>query len=611
MFNFSIRYIKKSLKSKALVILVSLTLVPLLALSVVINKTTNRILNEKIHYLNDQTVNNLALYLTANLQSMLDLTMYYSKNYNIKKDLMNSPKSQEEKEANYYSIYQEINKKEFVNRMYPFHTIAISQTGYIYSSFTYYPNDTVRDKWDQIKKLSWYVNLSTSYSETMTVFKAPHLLFPDGAEQIYIASNVISDFDNVGAFVLGIDKLFFTKLLDNARISERSSLFILDASGECLVEGAKNYISFKELPKTFVQNLDTSTLTQRSKVLRSDTLTIHKKLILKGMDNEFQLVMLAPISDIDKEKVYFNYIMGILVILCVIAMILLAYLMTHGVINPILKLNELMLKVRGGNLNVKVSEHREDEIGQLGTGFNQMIVDIDNYIKDIRLKEEAKRELEVAMLQSQIKPHFVRNTLNIIRWMAELKGASGISKAILSFSNLLEYNFQDAGTLTTVRDEIKYVMEYIFLQKLRYQNKFTSEIHVDEEIMDYHILKLSFQPIVENSIGHGLAIKQDRGKLKIKGYKDKNKLIFIIEDDGVGMDQETLNNLLKLNENIYNKDTGNRIALSNVLQRIQMNFGDEFGIWIESEIGIGTKVRMEFPILQEGRVEEIDENTDC
>ena len=214
------------------------------------------------------------------------------------------------------------------------------------------------------------------------------------------------------------------------------------------------------------------------------------------------------------------------------------------------------------------------------------------------------------MLQSQIKPHFVRNTLNSIRWMAEMRGAEGISHAILSFSGLLDYNFRDADMMTTVKEELQYVEEYIYLQKLRYQNKFVSKIQVEEDILSCKILKLSFQPIVENSINHGLAFKQERGTLEIRGYRQEDKLVFIIEDDGVGMDEATLRGALSPDSGEKLRDSGTRIALVNVQQRMKMNFGDEYGIMIESEKGQGTKVTMVFPVIGEPAECLSDENTD-
>lgn len=162
-------------------------------------------------------------------------------------------------------------------------------------------------------------------------------------------------------------------------------------------------------------------------------------------------------------------------------------------------------------LSVRVQPGSADEIGDLYLGFNDMVEALDNSIQTIRRDDEKRHDLEIRILQEQINPHFIRNTLNTIRWMAELKGAAGISKAISAFICMINYSFSGIDHAVSLRDELFYLEKYIYIQKLRYQNLFTYEAQVPGELLDAQIPKLILQPIVENSVLHGIAERAEAG----------------------------------------------------------------------------------------------------
>lgn len=244
-----------------------------------------------------------------------------------------------------------------------------------------------------------------------------------------------------------------------------------------------------------------------------------------------------------------------------------------------------------------------NELGELGNGFNMMVENLDASFENLKKSEELNRVTEIRLLQNQIKPHFVRNVLNTIRWLAEMNGVTSVSKSILALSSLLEYNFKDSNLFSTVSEEINYVRKYMYLQKLRFQNKFKDEYDMEEDLYNQSILKLSFQPIVENSIYHGLLNQEGLGTICIRGRKNNQVMEFWISDNGIGMSQEKAEAILcpPSKAGIYeSSEAVENIALWNIHQRIQQNYGQAYGLAIKSRPGEGTTVIMRIPFQKTG-----------
>ena len=214
-------------------------------------------------------------------------------------------------------------------------------------------------------------------------------------------------------------------------------------------------------------------------------------------------------------------------------------------------------------------------------GFNDMVEALDNSIQTIRRDDEKRHDLEIRILQEQINPHFIRNTLNTIRWMAELKGAAGISKAISAFICMINYSFSGIDHAVSLRDELFYLEKYIYIQKLRYQNLFTYEAQVPGELLDAQIPKLILQPIVENSVLHGIAERAEAGSILVTASAADGDLTLAVCDDGIGMMlPEKLTQLLS-GDHLMSGRGSNHIGVYNVQERLRMLYGSGSGITIE------------------------------
>ena len=270
-------------------------------------------------------------------------------------------------------------------------------------------------------------------------------------------------------------------------------------------------------------------------------------------------------------------------------------LFASNVSKPVRKLEKIMTQVEDGIFNADFSIIGSAEIESLSKHFKSMMKEIQKLMDEIRVKEKSLRLSEIKTLHSQINPHFLYNTLDTIVWMAELGDMAkvvSVSKAMASFFRL---SLRGGSELTNVRDELEHVKQYLLIQKERYQDKLSFEIHADESLYDVSIPKIILQPLVENSIYHGIRNLTGMGKIIIEAVKTDNGLIFTVEDNGIGFDV----GVPRKNESA---SLLGGVGLQNVDERIRLYYGDGFGLDITSTIGKGTKVILKLGTIMVNQV---------
>ena len=281
---------------------------------------------------------------------------------------------------------------------------------------------------------------------------------------------------------------------------------------------------------------------------------------------------------------------------------------TRSIVRPIGKLRQLMKQAEEGDLNVRFESASEDEVGQLGRSFNNMISEIRKLIDLVYEEQTKKREAELRILQAQIKPHFLYNTLDTIQWMAQERNAEEIVVLILALTNLFRIGLSKGREKISVHEEIEHIKNYLFIQKARYESKFEYEIDVADEIMNEIVLKLTLQPLVENAIYHGIKARRGKGFVKIEACKVEDKLCLRVTDDGGGVPPYRLAELQSklAGGHVHQELLG--YGLFNVHERIRLVYGDAYGVTISSSIGQGTKVEVWYPLTrsESGDVESDD-----
>lgn len=292
---------------------------------------------------------------------------------------------------------------------------------------------------------------------------------------------------------------------------------------------------------------------------------------------------------------YFPLILLIIVMLLTLGLML-TYTFNRMINRPIRKINKKILEISKGDFSKNISIESSDEIGAIGKGINTLSQNVLELIESRVEDEKQKKELEFRMLQSQINPHFLYNTLNSIKWMATIQNATGIPEMTTSLSRLLRNIAKGTSELISIEEELDLLNDYITIQQYRYGGSITVNYNVmSEELYKCNILKFTLQPIVENAIFHGIEPKSVEGIIDINIKKVNNKKIEIeVIDNGIGIPQEKIKTLLSAKETT-SKTSFNNIGISNVHERIKLTFGSEYGLNIESILSEYTKIIITIP----------------
>lgn len=318
-------------------------------------------------------------------------------------------------------------------------------------------------------------------------------------------------------------------------------------------------------------------------------------------------IMLTPSETILNEVNHLRKVVMMVVVIGIFISLLLAFVLSKPLVGSIYTLRKAMEKVQKGNLNQRVSILSNDEIGQLGKGFNHMINEIDRLVSEVYETGLREKEAEIKALQSQMNPHFLYNTLETINMLAITKGNLEVSDMVTSLGRLLRYTIDNSSRIVTLEEELSFIYSYIAIQKVRMGENLQYKEEIDPSLYDVLIPKLVLQPLVENAMIHGLF--GQGGRINIKAVSKNELLEIVIQDNGRGVAAEKLEELKKSLETGQLKPTQNHtgIAMPNVHERIQLLYGKQYGMEIESQAQQGFSVLLKMPIQRRG-IEEDERN---
>lgn len=278
--------------------------------------------------------------------------------------------------------------------------------------------------------------------------------------------------------------------------------------------------------------------------------------------------------------------------------VLLSRMIMTGITEPIRRLSEATKQAGSGDFAVRAQEDSDDELAVLNVSFNHMVEKIGNLVEDIRIEQINLRQTELKVLQAQINPHFLYNTLDSIIWLAEAGEKEQVVQMVTTLSDFFRTTLSKGRDYISIQEEETHIRSYLQIQQFRYRDILKYDIQIPKELYQYSILKLTLQPLVENALYHGIKNKRGMGHIRITGRKEKGQLVFCVHDDGIGMKAERLEHVKKLICG-EQEDTENPsgFGLFNVNQRLQLNYGMAYGIGIESTYQEGTVVTVTIPIV--------------
>ena len=279
---------------------------------------------------------------------------------------------------------------------------------------------------------------------------------------------------------------------------------------------------------------------------------------------------------------------GVTILICIFAAVL-AYFITSGMVSSrIERLTHFMQEVQEGSMDMQMESDDRDEIGMLYRGFGSMMKRIRTLINEVYLSKITQKEAELKALQAQINPHFLYNTLSLINWKALAAGEEDISRMTLAMSTFYRTALNRGRNMLQVETELSNTRAYLEIQSMLHDGDFDYEIEAQTEILQCESLNLILQPLVENAIHHGIEEKTDgRGKITVRGWKEDNCVWFMVEDNGVGMEQEVADKILTMESKGY--------GVRNVDERIRLCYGEKYAMKVESVVGKGTKMTIHFP----------------
>lgn len=297
--------------------------------------------------------------------------------------------------------------------------------------------------------------------------------------------------------------------------------------------------------------------------------------------------VVIPVDSILIELASMRYFILFLGIILIILASICASFISKSITRPIDKLLVAIKKMGEGKFSTKVQVNRNDEIGNLIKKFNEMDDKISTLIEENYISSIREKEAIIMSLNIQLNPHFLYNTLNIINWIAIENNEKEISKMIISLSSMLRYTAHNNEEISDFKKDLEWLKKYIYIMQNRFENKFNVFYEIDEDVEFYKVPKLFLQPFVENSIIHGFSMIDSGGSLKITGRLEGEMVYFSVEDNGRGMDNKRIKEVMETNTD--------NIGIRNVNNRIKLIYGDKYGVTIQSEINRGTRITINLP----------------
>lgn len=441
---------------------------------------------------------------------------------------------------------------------------------------------------ESIKNETWYSEIVKANGKTvlLSTFEDEEGIGP--FKSIFRMGRSINNLitgETLGVLIMDIsEKMLFDRY--NKIIKDGKNIYIVDLKGNIISNKDKRLIGknyFEDIQQgEYIEENEWYSVIKRDNanyIKLESTLDKYGWSIIEEIPSN---VIKQPIKQITEKFI-------LTLTLVIIVSFIIIYKLSIWITKPVINMKNTMKQVMDGNLNLKIEVDRNDEIGSLEESFNNMIKWLEESIEEIKEQEKQKRIAELSFLQAQINPHFLYNTLSGVRFLVSMNKNEEAEEMIFKFTKLLRNILPKASELISLNEEIEIVIDYIELQKIRYPNLFKVDIFIQESIKSIKVPALILQPVVENAIFYSIDNEGKKGKIRIIGYSEEEKIIIEVIDNGKGMSNRQINDVFK------NKEAMNRVGLINVHERIQLNYGKMYGIEIISEKGKGTRIRYILP----------------
>lgn len=450
---------------------------------------------------------------------------------------------------------------------------------------------------DIIKETDWYQKTKDAEGDVVFIHKSEDVLtFPTKKDKNYISLvreiYDVDTYDELATLLIIVDEETIQDYFEEVGKKYNSQF--------CIVDSNHNYII---KPNSYDKSMDEYIFEYSKDKNGYRTLETGRNKMIVAMQElgigDWKLVGTIPLNldNISLSKAYRTWIV-LIISLNLFFIFACSVALTNLIFKPLNRVQKHMKMVQGGKLiQMQVNEKHSDEINDLKKVFNQMVTAIDNLISEVKKEEQiiAKNELEI--IQAQINPHFLYNTLDAVSALALIEDNENCLKMTQALGNFYRNSLNSGLDLISVQDEMECIESYITILNMRYDNKIHMTYDVEENIKELEILKLILQPIVENAAHHGIRNKKGIGTISIKAYRDEDEIIFIVTDNGLGMSEDRIQEIVE--GKIQKEKSG--FGLYSSAQRISLYYGIEKPITITSEIGNGTEITIRVKVINESK----------
>ena len=398
--------------------------------------------------------------------------------------------------------------------------------------------------------------------------------------------------------LINLNYRYFEEIFSNVNLGNGGYVYLTNDRGDIIWHPKQNEIysgRFNEDNKYAATLKDGITVEN----LRGKNITLNVRTI--GYTG-WKLVGVTPSAALGIDGIKFRFFVLFVADLFLFLLAMINAFISDKISNPIKRLDGSVREIESGNLDVEILPSGSYEVEHLGKSIKNMLGRIKVLMSDLVAEHNAKRKSEFDTLQSQINPHFLYNTLDIIVWMIENENSDKAVNIVTALAKFFRISLSKGKNIITVKDEVEHVRNYLMIQNMRFKNRFEYSIDVDEKVLSYSSLKLMLQPLVENAIYHGMEFMDGDGEIDVKVFKDDDSLYFTITDNGLGMSEDMVETLLS--KDFVPSKKGSGIGVKNVNERIKLYFGSEYGLKVESEPDEGTKITIHLPAVVYGENDE-------
>ncbi len=459
-------------------------------------------------------------------------------------------------------------------------------------------SNAIKDYID-VKQMEWYTKAVEAQGKP--VISASHTqnyLKNEGKWVFSLSAAIMEENKILGIVLIDMSYKNLTDMCNDIQLGEKGYVYIV-GQGQEMIYHPKQQLIYSGILQEDLARVMQQEEGSFTEVLEDKRLvTVHS---LKEVG--WRVVGVSYIGELLVSKKEIIIPLIILTLLALVVAFLISKRIASQTAKPIRELTEHMQEIELGKLGVEIDTQSDtEEIQCLTASFKEMVYKIEGLIEQVEDNQKKLRKSELKVLQSQINPHFLYNSLDTIIWLGEREECEKVVQMTAALARYFRLSLSKGKEVITIYEEVEHVKHYLQIQKIRYASKLAYTIEVSPDIFDEMIVKIVLQPLVENALYHGIKDLEEGGYIRVLGFREGNNIILEVYDNGKGMSREQIKNILKAPSSTSITKGG--VAIKNVHERIQVYFGQDYGLSYESEYGKWTKVRITIPAIEIGEWDE-------